>query len=178
MNRRDFLKRLSVALAAANLPDISPAFGETFPEEILPNTTFPLEPGSSEYRIVFPDGTVFRFQGIIVARTQEVSVDNLLEVTLEIQPTGVPELTTLKDEAMAQEQEPDPSVPEQPVPTGGTVLHTVSPDGSLSNPVEIKDIEMLSMAQEIQTTSHHGRDEEYVVGIRRAGTFTIRGNFT
>lgn len=89
MNRRDFLKRLTAAAVGTGLV-LPAALESALPEIIIPNVTFPL-PGMQEtFRLVFPDGDVWTFDGIVTALLRQDSADGPASVEMSVRPTGTP----------------------------------------------------------------------------------------
>jgi hypothetical protein len=81
MNRRLFIQSLTASLVAMGLPAPPPALEQWLPEQVTGSLLIPSEP--QLFRICFPDGTVFSYQGIITAC---VSDDE--NVSISVRPIG------------------------------------------------------------------------------------------
>lgn len=149
MNRRDWLKAVFGATAAAtlaplvDLTDTTPAFWSQ-----------PAIRALHPWRITFPDGAVYTFDAEVVAERISEPVVGAFDCSFTLRPTG----------AMTLEESLSPATP--------AALHV--PDGRT---MELVDLTPPSMERaEVDATSW-GDDEPRVLGVMKRGTLTIRGRF-
>ena len=152
MNRREFLKRFTAAALLAGL-DVPQDLEQLLPMD-LPKLTPILIPGMEhDYRITFPDGTLWSFRGVVQAI---INTDD--EVHMEIQPLGAPK------------SHPHSSTPTQ----SRTRLRVQQPEGSWGEPIEIEELAMPMTSILLDATTHHG-EPTLIQGIKKFGPLTITG---
>lgn len=180
MNRRQFIQRVTAALAAAGFVHSLPSGLEASLPKVIP-PGFKLSTGiESAFRIAMPDGTVFSFSGVVTANAPVHSVDGLEEVSLQIQLTGP---TTISVETV------DGSVcaiSTETVRATGTELVRIDPDGAESAPIQIVSIGSGHSALSglcfrrrgsPRLSYHQQISDDEIPGMRRMGSITITGNF-
>lgn len=160
ITRRDMLKTVLGAAAAAavapliDLTDATPAFWNQ-PElkKVLPL-----------WRMTFPDGTTWSFEGVVVAENINAKIDSLMEIELTVRPTSMP---TIEPGA------PRPNVGATVKVANGARLS--APDGK---GFDLIDVQGPMVTAEIRSTgSKDGYETFEPTGLKKIGDVTFRGYF-
>jgi hypothetical protein len=162
MNRRSFIQSLAAALAGAGLLKGSEILPEALIPEVIPTATpFPVTLKRA-FRIIFPDGTTYAFQGVIEAVAHNAPVDDLVSFDFSVRPTGRMEIT----KSLSNERGEWLMDGAHDIHTHGTVI--VGPDGE-----ELGEVKEISMPHIEHTVQYLDGTNEFVPGIRQIGSIGI-----